>query len=146
VRVEIDRTVGVIAAELDAPRITLGVIEGREDHRRAELPFVEQVLLDLVISVEAKLKAAVETLFDASVEIMLTFGLDRVVGLNLGLLGRPVVQGDRGRRDQLLRRRGEIARIAEMEGGQRGRVPDEIDARAELPLMRVGMHDIEARA
>src|SRR5438067_1238593 len=104
----------VIAAELDAPRIAFGVIERRQDERRAELPLVEQVALDLVISIDRELQAARETLLHPAVEIMLAFGFNRIADPDQRLLGRRVEQRDVGRSDQLLRRRREVARIADM--------------------------------
>jgi hypothetical protein len=111
--------VRVIAAQLDAPGIALGIVERRQDDGRAELTLVEQVLLDLVISVERELEPAIEALLDAGVEIMLPFGLDRIGGLDFRFLGRAVEQRHVGRSDQLLRRRREGARIADVEGGER---------------------------
>ena len=80
VGIKVDRPVRVVAAELDAPGIALGIVERREDERGAELALVEQVALDLVISVDAELEPAVEALLDAGVEIMLALGLDRIGG------------------------------------------------------------------
>ena len=114
VRIKIDPTMRVIAAELDTPGIALGVIERRQDERRAELAFVEQVALDLVISIDRELEAAVETLLHAGIEIMLAFGFDGIADPDQRLLGRRIEQRDVGRSDQLLRRRREVARIADM--------------------------------
>src|SRR5690349_10405954 len=77
---------------------------------------------------------------------MLALGLDRIASLNLELFGRAVEQCNRRGRDQLLGRRREVARIAEVDRCERSCIPDEIGARAQLRFFRERPHRIEARA
>ena len=109
-------------------------------------PSSSKSTLDLVISVNRQLQPAVEALLHARVEIMLALGLHWAGNRDLGLLGRAVVQRERGWSDQLLRRRRKVARVADMEGRQGRRIPDEVGARTELRFMRECADDVVTRA
>ncbi len=70
----------VAGRQLDALGEASRIVERREEDRGAKLAFVDQILGDLVIGVEADFQSRQQDLRYADIEIMGALGLDRVVG------------------------------------------------------------------
>ena len=104
------------------------------------------MLGDLVISVQADLKTGQHDLRRADIEIMRPLGLDRVVRGHGGRRSAVGKQRDCRRCHQLEGRRREVARISRVNRCCVRRLPDDIDARAQLALMRECADHIEAGA
>ncbi len=77
---------------------------------------------------------------------MVPFGLRLCIQGDGGRNRRVGKEGDGGRRDQLEGRRHEVARIAESQCRRIGGLPDDVGARAELPLVHVLGHLVVTRA
>src|SRR5215471_10624267 len=129
--------------QLNTESIGAPVVEGCEEHRRTELPFVELVGSLLVVAVEADLEAWKDLLGDTSVHVMGPLGPRcRVLG-HLGSRRRIGELGEARIGHKLLARGREVACVAGMEGGSSRRLPDYIHAGAALPLTPKGGVGVE---
>ncbi len=119
------------------------IIERRQNDRRAELAFVDQVLGYLVIGIHAQGHALRDLLVHTRIEIVGAFGAWRVVQQKRG--------GCRGAHEFLHRRIGhklegrwrEIARVARVNSRPVKRLPHGIDARAQLVLVEKPVELVE---
>ena len=112
-----------------------------------ELAFIDKVLRLLVEAVDPQRQAAVQQLLlHAEVVVVVTLGSRQIVAGSGGLGAGADELRHRRARDQFERRRREIAGVAGVDGGAVRRLPDRVDARTDLVLMRELVDQVEAGA
>ena len=124
----------ITEGQLDAFDPSFLVVEWGEEDWRTELPFVEQVAGDLVIGIDPGFEPGQNHLSGADIKVMGSFRLGPRIESDRRRGGAVSNKSEVRRRDKLERRRCEIARIAKLECRRLGRLPYQIDPRAELPF------------
>ena len=103
---------GVVELEFGAVLGPQCIVEGCQDDRRAELPFVDQIARALVVRVDASRPTLPQRLIDTDVEVVRPLRRGRVGLRHLGRRGGVGKLGHRLVAHQFERRRREISRVA----------------------------------
>src|SRR5205814_7703628 len=116
--VAVDRPWPLIVArrQLDAFDLGVGVVERGQDDRRAELALIDQVLGDLVVSVEAQRQALDGLELEPRVEVVRAFGPRWIIGRDLGRRRRAGRRSEGCTVELAERWRREVAGVAGMRG------------------------------
>src|SRR5439155_14270578 len=141
-----ESTFVIVRREFASVNFATLVIERRKDERLTELAFIENRVRTFVKTIDAHIETLSNFLRCARIEIMRALRFhDGVLG-DCGFVSRAGELRDRALIDVLQRWRCEISCVTGVQRRALERLPNYVDPRTELVLMRERVHDVESTA